>query len=141
MEEDASECDHQPNQGCGILRKDGTQGGIRADKNLFQGPPFQLPGCLSGLAEGLDEGKPFQDKGHCQNHIRNQEVGRRLRLNDLLDPVHDGNHGAGSEQPESGKHGPDVRFAAITHGMSRIARTLRAAFGQEQEHLVAGVGP
>src|SRR6476620_5675935 len=141
VKEYAGKRDDQADQGRGVLREHGSQGGIGADQDLFQRVPFQLVRRLPGLAERLREGDPLEDESGGQDHVGHREVGGRLRGDELLAAVHDGDHRAGGEESEGRNHRPHVGFPAVAHGVALVPRPGGPPFGEEQEHLVPGVRP
>jgi hypothetical protein len=65
----------------------------------------------------------------------------RLRPDELLDAVRDGDSGAGDEQPERGEQRPDVGLPAVPERVREVGRAPGPPVGDHQEDLVTGVCP
>lgn len=141
VEQDADERDRQAHQGGEVLGEDRAQHRVRGDVQVAQRVQPTRYGGVAGLAQRLQERGALEQEGQGEHGI-GPAVRRRLLLGvQRLDTVPDRHRGADGEQPERGEHRPDVADPAVAEGVLGVGWPGGLALPDEQEHLVARVGP
>jgi hypothetical protein len=133
--------DDQAGQRGGVLREHRSQGGVGGGQHVLDHVPLERRGLTLGLPDRLQERGSLQQEGHGQHDVPDDEMLGRLRVEQFLDAVRDGNRAAGHEQPERGEQRPHVRLPAVAGRVGAVGRALGPPVGDQQEDLVAGVGP
>ncbi|HEY2264572.1 MAG TPA: hypothetical protein VGI96_18260 [Streptosporangiaceae bacterium] len=133
--------DDQAGQGGGVLGEHGPQGGVGGGQHVLDHVPLERRSLTPGLPDRLQERGPLQQERHGQHDVPDDEMPGRLRVKQFLDAVGDRDRAAGDEQPERGEQRPHVRFPAVAGRVGGVGRAAGAPVGDQQEDLVAGVGP
>jgi hypothetical protein len=133
--------DDQAGQGGGVLGEHGPQGGVGGGQHVLDHVPLERGGLTSGLPDRLQERGSLQQEGHGQHDVPDDEMLGRFRVEQFLDTVRDRDRAAGYEQPERGEQRPHVCLPAVAGRVGEVGRALGPAVGDQQEDLVAGVGP
>jgi hypothetical protein len=83
----------------------------------------------------------LEDERKGQDHVPDQEVPGRLRPDEFLDAAGNGDRGARHEQPDRSEQRPDVGLPAVTERVGDVRRAAGPPVGNQQEDLVARIGP
>jgi hypothetical protein len=133
--------DDQAGQGGGVLGEHGPQGGVGGGQHVLDHVSLKRLGLAAGLPDRLQERGSLQQEGHGQHDVPDDEMLGRARVYEFLDAVGDRDRAAGHEQPERGEQRPHVGLPAMAGRVGAVGRALGPPVGDQQEDLVAGVGP
>ncbi len=133
--------DDQAGQRGGVLGEHGPQRGVGGGQHVLDQVPLERAGLGSGLPVRLQERGSLQEEGHGQHDVPDDEMPGRFRADELGDAVRDRDRAAGHEQPERGEQRPHVRLPAVAGRVGAVGRAPGPPVGDQQEDLVAGVGP
>jgi hypothetical protein len=133
--------DDQAGQGGRVLGEHGPQGGVGGGQDVLDHVPLERLGLAPGLPDRLQERGALQQERPGQHDVPDDEMPGRFRVDELGDAVRDRDRAAGHEQAERGEQRPHVRFAAVAGRVGGVGRAAGPPVGDQQEDLVAGVGP
>lgn len=114
----------RPTRAAASSKKDRSERRIGRGHHLLDQVTTEQLGRGPGLTDRPQKRDPLEHEGKREHHVADHKIRRRLRRDQLLNPVRDRHGGAGDEQAERRKQGPDVRLAPVSQWMRTVGRSI-----------------
>ena len=141
VEHDARRGEDQTDERRRVLEEDRPHGRVGGREHVLEHLLLRLGRGAAQLPDRAEEGGALQHEGQREHDVGDERVLSRLVRAELRDPAHHRDDGPDGEEPEGGEERPDVHVLAVAVRMRPVRAPPAAPLRDQEEDLVARVGP